>query len=202
MALMPAFLDTLAVSDAFGSLVEKAYDELFQSGREAFRSERTPLVADAVPDPSGALASAGALFSSGWFSEAADEARRVLAAHPAHARARHLLAAALLRQGRGERALTYLSAAIRHSGSSASLWHDLAVALHHTGRTAEALQALRTCLELDGARTESRLMLRDWELEAHAAETAATAEPPQVLSVDEAPFGAFQATVVNERDIG
>jgi hypothetical protein len=172
---MPLFLDTLAASDSFGALLEKAYDELFQFGREAFRSKRAPLVTDPVPDPSAAIASAGGLFSSGWFSEAADEARRVLTAHPAHAGARHLLAAALLRQGRGDRALTYLEAAIKHSGSSASLWHDLAIALHHNGRGPDSLEALQTCLRLDGNRTDSRMLLLEWEAELRDAARAAKA---------------------------
>jgi predicted O-linked N-acetylglucosamine transferase (SPINDLY family) len=165
MSLPPLFLDTLAASDSFGTLVERAYDELFQFGREAFRSERAPLVADPVPAPAAALDSAVSLFSSGWLSEAADEARRILAVHPSHTGARHLLAAALLRQGRGDRALTYLQAAIRHSGNSAPLWHDLAVALHLNGQTRESLQALQTCLRIDPSRADFRQMLDEWTAE-------------------------------------
>lgn len=192
MDCMPLFLDTLAASDSFGSLVEKAYDELFQSGREAFRNERTPLFAGPVADPASALGSAASLFGRGWYLEAADEARLILAAHPAHPAARQLLAAALLREGRGDRAQTYLLAAVRHAGNSAALWNDLAVALHLNQRTAESLQALQTCLRLDGSRLESWLMLHEWATAAGDAETAANAamsaralapEDPRVASL-------------------
>ena len=195
MNCMPLFLDTLAASDSFGALVEKAYDELFQCGREAFRSESTPLVAEPVADPMAAIGSAAFLFSSGWFSEAADEARRILAAHPAHPAARQLLAAALLREERGDRALTYLLAAVRHAGNSAALWHDLAVALHHNGRTPESLQALQTCLRLDASRDDSRQMLQEWEAEAGDAETAAEAvKSTQSLAPGDLRLGALVET--------
>jgi predicted Zn-dependent protease len=192
LARMPLFLDTLAFSDSFGALVERAYDELFQSGREAFRSERAPLVADPVPDPASALASAGSLFSNGWLSEATDEARRILAAHPGHTGARHLFAAALLRQGRGDRALTYLLAAIKQAGNSPALWHDLAVALHLNGRIPEALQALQTCLRLDGTRADSRLMSQEWEAEVETA--AKAAELVQSLESWDSRLGSLEGT--------
>ncbi len=175
MSCTPLFLDPLAASDSFGALVEKAYDGLYECGREAFRSDRTPLTVEPVADPATALASAVSLFGSGWFSEAADEARRILAAQPAHPAARHLLAAALLRQGRGDRALTYLLAAIKHAAGSAAFWHDLAVALHHNGRTAESLQALQACLQHDASRLDSWLMLHEWAVESGDADQAAAA---------------------------
>jgi protein O-GlcNAc transferase len=175
MSRIPLFLDPLAAGDSFGGLVERAYDELCQCGREAFRRNRTPLVVESVDDPAVVLGSAASLFGCGCHSEAANQARRVLAAHPAHPAARQLLAAALLRQGRGDRALAYLLAAIRHAGKSAALWHDLAVALHHSGRKPESSRALKTCLRLDTSRVESWLMLHEWAVEAGDAETAAEA---------------------------
>nr|MBP8257832.1 tetratricopeptide repeat protein [Opitutaceae bacterium] len=42
---VPLFLDPLAASDAFGALIETAFDRLAELGTAAFRSERTPLVA-------------------------------------------------------------------------------------------------------------------------------------------------------------
>ncbi|MCS6248380.1 MAG: tetratricopeptide repeat protein [Opitutus sp.] len=39
----PVFLDTLAASDAFGDLIESAYDELAEHGAQAFRKRRTPV---------------------------------------------------------------------------------------------------------------------------------------------------------------
>jgi len=172
MSRTPLFLDPLAASDAFGALVEKAYDDLCEHGRETFRRERVPLTVDAVPDPMGAVRLAATLFEGGWLAEAADETRRVLATHPADPMARQLMAAALLRQGCGERALTYLLAAVRHAGNSAALWNDLAVTLHHNGRTADSLEALKACLELDQSRFESWLMLGEWAIAAGDSATA------------------------------
>lgn len=51
MERMPLFLDTLAASDAFGSLLEAAYDELATVGRAVFRRHRTPVVAAGAADP-------------------------------------------------------------------------------------------------------------------------------------------------------
>jgi protein O-GlcNAc transferase len=172
MAQTPLFLDPLAASDAFGALLERAFDELFERGREAFRRDRTPIAMEPVPDVPAVLQSAASMFANAWLPEAADEVRRVLSVCPAHPQARHLLAAALLRQGRGERALAYLLAAVQTAGASASLWHDLAVALHLNERIQESLQALRTCLQIDPSRVESWFMLREWAMEVGDAKTA------------------------------
>jgi tetratricopeptide (TPR) repeat protein len=194
MIRQPIFLDPLAASDAFGALVETAYDELCQRGREAFRRERTPIVAGTAGDPKTALESASSLFTMGLVAEAANEARRILASQPAHPAARHLMAAALLRQGRGGRALTYLLGAVRQAGNSAALWHDLAVALHHNGRPAESMQALQLCLRLDGARLESWLMLGEWAAEAGDAEEARkAADFAQRLAPNDARVSALTA---------
>jgi len=50
MERSPLFLDPLAASDAFGDILETAYDALAESGAEAFRAARTPLES-AVPTP-------------------------------------------------------------------------------------------------------------------------------------------------------
>lgn len=197
MSCAPLFLDPLAASDAFGALVEKAYDELCERGRESFRRERTPLTAETVTDPAAALTSAASLFGTGWYPEAADEVRRILAADPAHLAARHLMAAALLRQGRGDRALTYLLAAIKHAGNSPALWHDLAVALHYNGRTPESLQALQVCLRVDGSRVESWLMLGEWAMETGDQETARkAAKSAQELAPHDARVAALAASAI------
>ena len=197
MSRTPLFLDPLAASDAFGALVEKAYDELCQSGREAFRSERTPLSVDQAGDPESALDSAASLFGAGLITEAANETRRVLASHPAHPAARHLLGAALLRQGRGERAVTYLLAAVEHAGDSAAVWHDLAVALHQNGQTAESFQALRACVRIDGSRLDSWLMLIEWAIEAGDQETARKAvQSAQQLAPNDSRVAALAAALI------
>ncbi|MEO6875486.1 MAG: glycosyltransferase [Opitutaceae bacterium] len=55
MERMPIFLDTLAASDAFGALLETAYDELAAVGRAVFRRTHTPILAQASEPASAAL---------------------------------------------------------------------------------------------------------------------------------------------------
>ena len=55
MERMPVFLDTLAASDAFGALLETAYDELAAVGRAVFRRTHTPILAQASDPASPAL---------------------------------------------------------------------------------------------------------------------------------------------------
>lgn len=43
MGRTPVFMDTLAASDAFGALVETAYDEVVERGLKAFRADPAPL---------------------------------------------------------------------------------------------------------------------------------------------------------------
>jgi protein O-GlcNAc transferase len=170
MERTPLFLDTLAASDAFGSLIEIAFDELVLAGAEAFRADRTPLTAEQVGDASSALAAATYLYQANIESEAVGQARRVLASQPASPEARHLLGAALLRQDRPEIAVQYLLAAVQHAEGSAGIWHDLAIALRRSGRTAESFQALQTCLKIEPTSVDTWLMTGEWALEARDAE--------------------------------
>ncbi len=55
MERMPLFLDTLAASDAFGALLETAYDELAAVGRAVFRRTHTPILAQARCEPASPL---------------------------------------------------------------------------------------------------------------------------------------------------
>jgi len=55
MERMPLFLDTLAASDAFGALLETAYDELAAVGRAVFRRTHTPIRAQACEPASPQL---------------------------------------------------------------------------------------------------------------------------------------------------
>jgi glycosyltransferase involved in cell wall biosynthesis len=49
MADHPVFLNAAAASDAFGSLLETAYDEILAVGRNEFRRRRAPVLAPASP---------------------------------------------------------------------------------------------------------------------------------------------------------
>lgn len=152
----PVFLDSLAASEAFGDLIETAYDELAEVGREAFRAAREPLVAA----PARA-------------TEELDEvaiARATLRRCPADAGARHVLGRALLEAGRSNRAVAYLLGALQGEEAKAEVWLDTARALKADGQLNEALQALEAGLRLDQSALEG------WVLFAELAHTLGSTE--------------------------
>jgi predicted O-linked N-acetylglucosamine transferase (SPINDLY family) len=146
MERVPVFLDPLAASDAFGDLIETAYDELSLGGREAFRANREPLRASGAENPNPA-------------NEI--EARDVLRVDPSHSRARHVLGIALRAAGRTDRAVAYLLAAVQGEERNAALWLDLALALRANNQVMEAIQALEAGLRLDDTLLEGWVMLAE-----------------------------------------
>jgi len=161
MGRAPLFLDPLAASDAFGVLIETAFDELAAVGRAEFRRRRTPVRVAAPADPVARVNEGVEKFIAGDFANAAACARDVLGADPANPAARHLLGATLMRTGQAARAVDYFLGAIQHSEGNAPLWHDLAVALGETGRPAQAVQALETSLRLDPNRLDGWLLMAE-----------------------------------------
>lgn len=166
MSRAPIFLDSLAHSEAFGALLETAFDELVAVGRAEFRRRRNAIHAPTVEAPAGRLNEGVDQFVAGDFLGAAACAHAVLAADPTNADARHLLGVTLLRTGRAPRAVDYLLAAVQQTDGNAPLWYDLASALAESGRPAEAVQALETSLRLDSKRRDGWLLLA--ELARHA----------------------------------
>lgn len=184
MGRCPVFLDPLAASDAFGALLETAYDELLAVGRAEFRRRRTVLTVTAVPAPMTTINEGVARFEAGDFRTAGELARAVLGVHPAHPAARHLLGAVLLNTGEATRAVDYFLGAVQHAGDNAPLWHDLAVALCESGRHEPALQALETSLRLAPDRLDGWLLFAELALSAgnhdllgHALDVAAQLAP-------------------------
>jgi glycosyltransferase involved in cell wall biosynthesis len=172
MARAPIFLDPLAASDAFGALMETAFDELVAVGREEFRKQRTPLLAAPVADAEVVLAEGSLLLESGSVSLAATRAWQVLASAPNSPGARHLLGRCHLVEGRVARAIDYLLAAVQHAEGNAALWQDLAVALRRAERFPEALQALEAGVRIDPKRVESWLLFGAWSIELGHGEMA------------------------------
>jgi len=172
MARTPIFLDPLAASDAFGALMETAYDELVAVGREEFRKQRTPLLAPVVTDPEAVLAEGSLLLESGSAGLAATRAWQVLASAPTSPAARYLLGRVCLAEGRAARAVDYLLAAVQHDEGNPALWQDLAIALRRAERFPEALQALEACVRIDQKRVESWLMFGEWSIELGHQEMA------------------------------
>ncbi len=161
MNVMPVFLDTLAASEAFGSLLETAYDELELLGRPLFRSTQTPVRAPSPENSGKTLDDAEDRLRGGLYPEAIDLARLVLAASPANPRARQIVGLCHVGQGHFARGVTYLLAAVQHDETNPKLWQDLARALDHAGRKVESLQALEASLRLDPLCVEAWLMLGD-----------------------------------------
>ncbi len=153
MERAPLFLDPLAASEAFGDLIETAYDELAAVGREAFRANPAPLC---VTSGSG---DAGEKISS----DPVAAARQLLRSAPANPAARHRVGKALLETGRTQRAVTYLLAALQGEETKADLWLDVARALQADGQLGEALQALEAGLKID------QTLLEGWVLFAELA---------------------------------
>jgi protein O-GlcNAc transferase len=172
MTRAPIFLDPLAASDAFGALMETAYDELLAIGREEFRKQRMPLLAAAVTDPEAVLAEGSLLLDSGSVGLAMARAWQVLASAPNSPAARYLLGRCYLAENRTARAVDYLLAAVQHDEGNPALWQDLAVALRGANRFPEALQALEACVRIDQKRVESWLMFGEWSIELGHKEMA------------------------------
>lgn len=155
----PLFLDSLAASDAFGRLLETAYDELCEKGAEAFRAESAPLLVRGAVDVANALEDGARALSLGLETDAADAASEVLAVAPAHPHARALLGRALLARHETARAVDYLLGAVQHLPDDAALWFDLSRALRQNNQMPQAIEALKAAIERDPSRLEAWLTL-------------------------------------------
>lgn len=151
MARAPLFLDTLAASDAFGDLLIAAFDELETVGREAFRSDSTPV--RAVQTATGQ--------ETDTFADVPDNGRIALRAAPGDSKARHAHGCALLAAGNHARAVTYLLAALEGEGTNPTLWFDVATALRANGQMQQAIEALETCLRMDESQVDGWLLLAE-----------------------------------------
>jgi protein O-GlcNAc transferase len=160
MERQPIFLDALAASDAFGDLVEAAYDEVALLGRAAFRAEATPFLASHVEPAFAPLE--GTL----------EHARHQLRSSPTDAQVRHRVGRAYLERGDHSRAIAYLLSAVQTSDNNAALWFDLATAFQRAGQMQNALQALDTSLQIDGTQLEAWLTMAEWAKAVNSHETA------------------------------
>lgn len=162
MADSPLFLDPLAASDAFGALMESAYDLLAEIGPRRFRRDRTPIRAAAEPvDVGAALDAARAALPMFDYDGALQATRSVFLAQPHHPAARREHARALLGLGLAQRAATYFLSSLQGAEDDPSLWFDCARALHDAGDTAQALSALEASLRLDAHNLEAWIMMAD-----------------------------------------
>jgi predicted O-linked N-acetylglucosamine transferase (SPINDLY family) len=187
-----AFLDTLAASDAFGAVLETAFDELVSLGREQFRAQREPLQCFGAEDVTEPVEAGLAAHARGDLDTAAFESAIALRSDPTHYRVRHLRGLVLQAQGESARAIDYLLAAVQDARATAAVWFDLAQALRASRRTAEAIEALRVCVRLEPQQVEPLLLLHELAESAGAIELtrevaqclrAAAPEDPRVLAM-------------------
>jgi predicted O-linked N-acetylglucosamine transferase (SPINDLY family) len=168
-----SFMDTLAASDAFGALLESAFDELCSLGRKEFQQQSEAVRCFGLPDPSETIDAGFAALERGDVETAAMEANLALRSAPDAPRARHLHGLVLHAQGNASRAVTYLIAALQGESPPASLWYALALALRDNGQIGEAIKALETCIRMDDRNVEALLILLELAQGAGAAEIAA-----------------------------
>lgn len=101
------------------------------------------------PDPATLVATGLAHHGAGRLAEAEGAYRRVLADHPHHPDALHLLGALALQGGRPGEAVEWMRQAIRSAPDNAACFSNLASALRRLGRRDEAAAACRRALALD-----------------------------------------------------
>jgi predicted O-linked N-acetylglucosamine transferase (SPINDLY family) len=154
----PIFLDKLAASEAFGELINLAFDELVAVGRDAFRAEKKPLQIE-VSDPEALVSNAAYLFDIGMPDDAQRDLNRALGAAPQSVSARQLRAKIFNSRGQHVLATTYLLSAVRSGQAPASAWRDLAGSLRKVGRGADAISAIETALRIDQNDIESWFLL-------------------------------------------
>ena len=155
----PEFMDTLASSEAFGALLEAAFDELCLLGQADFRRQTELVRCFGVDDPAETVASGFAAHARGDLEGAAMDAALALRSAPADGHVRHLCGVVLNAQGITSRAVDHLLGAVQRPGATVQMWQDLARALRDNHQPAEAIQALETCLRMDSHNVEALFML-------------------------------------------
>ena len=172
VAAEPAFLDTLAASDALGALLVTAYDELASLGRAQFRQQREPLRCFGVEAVAESVEAGLAAHARGDLDSAAFESDLALRTEPANYRVRHLHGLVLHAQGDFSRAVDYLVGAVQDIRADADVWFALAKALRANRQIPQAIEALETCIRLAPKQVEALLLLLDLAEGAGATDIA------------------------------
>lgn len=172
LAKGPGFLDALAASDAFGALLETAYDELASLGGAEFRSQRDPLCCFGVDDVKETVAAGLEAYETGDIDTALYNSNVALRTAPADYRVRYLRGLVLHRQRELSRAIDYLVAAVQDSRVEPGVWFSLASVLRDHRQIAQAIEVLEVCIRLDPSQVEPLLMLLDLADGAGATEIA------------------------------
>ena len=172
MEATPAFMDTLAASDAFGALLESAFDELASLGRAEFRRQSEAIRCFGVENPGESVDAGLAAHANGDIDGAAMDANLALRSAPGDPRVRYLQGLVLHAQGNTARAVDYLLAAVQGSEATATMWYSLALALRDNRQPGEAIQVLETCLRLNHRDVEALFTLFELAQAAGGTEIA------------------------------
>ena len=151
--------DPVAVADAFGALLERAFDEAVSNGRPGFAAGVAPLENRLASSLTEVYENAQRQLEAGRPAEAAIALAEAVAAHPSDPRLRDLHRKTLLAERRYNRAVDSLLSAVERQSSNANLWFNLGLAFRGHGKRDESLKALEVALRLDPRNLEGWLVL-------------------------------------------
>jgi predicted O-linked N-acetylglucosamine transferase (SPINDLY family) len=143
--------DSFAMSDAFGRLLETAFDRVIQS-RRVWRNEVSLLRLEEPLDVTAALEEAAMFMDIGSAADAEVRLRSLLQSGSKGDIVRRRLAAALTHQGQHAEAADLLISAVDLVPADASVWVELGQAARQAGRVQLAIQALQTAVKIDPKR--------------------------------------------------
>ena len=163
MERQPLFLDTLAASDAFGALIEQAYDELVARGREAFRRDNRLIVGPDVFSTAFRQARGRALLAAGEAGRATDYFLNAVQQDDRNPSLWRDLADALRRSDRIPEAVQALQTSLQLDARQIEGWQllaDLSAALGQGELHAEAKAMIGTLLApASGDKAQPRVLL-------------------------------------------
>ncbi|HZZ17790.1 MAG TPA: hypothetical protein VFE25_00380 [Opitutaceae bacterium] len=150
-----AIHDSLGASDAFGGLVEAAFDEVFRTATQEFKSVREAFSAADIHSEGASLKDIEKMVASGLDSEALSHLETLLSAQPLRLDVRRLMGQVLARCGMHRRAIPYQRAALRKAPRDAKGWFDFSKSLFRDDRVAEACRVLHQSIKLDPSQPDA-----------------------------------------------
>ncbi|MBP7141097.1 MAG: tetratricopeptide repeat protein [Opitutaceae bacterium] len=147
---VPPFLDPLAASDAFGALIETAFDQMAELGAAAFRADRTPLVAaERMPlDAQSRHRHGLALFASGRHPRAAAYLASAVQQDEGNAELWYDIARVYRAAGAPQSSIHALETSLRLDPSRVDSWLLLFELAEAAGSAELAREALGCALEI------------------------------------------------------
>lgn len=158
--------DPVTHAEAFGLLVETAFDAVFAHGRPGFASNTPPLGVVLGEDADSIKAEARMLLESGLAPEASSRLSRLAGVCPSDVETRELLQSALMAELRFDRASESLLAYVERQASDGARWFRLGEALRGAGKRQDALKAFEVALRLKPENLEGWLVLGELAIEA------------------------------------